>query len=131
MRLGVNAALGTQITKVGRYATEFDYTPEGIERGVARSLRRLHTDYLDVVYLHDVEFVADDKLPRTEGNHLPALGSEKEQYGLNEGQEGEIYTDKDHQVLAAVRKLFELRDDKVIKRVGISGKCTVDLTCST
>ncbi|KAG2362040.1 Aldo/keto reductase [Suillus spraguei] len=112
----------TLITKVGRYPTEFDYTPEAIESSIARSLRRLHTNYLDVVYLHDVEFVADEKLPRRGGNHVTALGEEREQYGLNEDQEGEIYTDKDHKVLSAVKKLFELRDDRgVIKRVGISG----------
>lgn len=112
----------TLISKVGRYPTEFDYTPEAIENSIARSLRRLHTDYLDVVYLHDVEFVADEKLPRRGGNHVPALGEEREQYGLNENQEGETYTDKDHKILSAVKKLFELRDDRgVIKRVGISG----------
>lgn len=112
----------TLITKVGRYPTEFDYTPEAIESSIARSLRRLHTNYLDIVYLHDVEFVADEKLPRRGGNHVTALGEEREQYGLNEDQEGEIYTDKDHKVLSAVKKLFELRDDRgVIKRVGISG----------
>ncbi|KAG1820583.1 Aldo keto reductase [Suillus subaureus] len=110
------------VTKVGRYPTGCDYTPEAIESSIARSLRRLHTNYLDVVYLHDVEFVADEKLPRREGNHVAALGQEKEQYGLNENQEGEAYTDKDHKILSAVKKLFELRDDRgVIKRVGISG----------
>ncbi|KAG0696719.1 Aldo/keto reductase family-domain-containing protein [Suillus ampliporus] len=104
------------------YATEFDYTPESIESSVARSLRRMHTDYLDVVYLHDVEFVADEKLSKREGNHVTALGSEREQYGLDEGQEGEAYTEKDQIILAAVEKLFELRDDRrVIRRVGISG----------
>ncbi|KAG1739825.1 Aldo/keto reductase family-domain-containing protein [Suillus paluster] len=112
----------TLITKVGRYATEFDYTPEGIESSIARSLRRMHTDYLDVVYLHDVEFVADEKLSKREGDHVTALGSERELYGLNEGQEGETYTEKDHKILSAVEKLFELRDGRgVIRRVGISG----------
>lgn len=46
------------LTKVGRIsADEFDYSPEWIRTSVARSLERLHTDYLDVVYCHDVEFV--------------------------------------------------------------------------
>lgn len=81
--------------------------------------------------MHDVEFVADEKLPRRGGNHVAALGEEREQYGLNENQEGETYTDKDHKILSAVKKLFELRDDRgVIKRVGISGECTIDLTLS-
>jgi len=112
----------TLVTKVGRYPTEFDYAPEAIESSIARSLRRLHTNYFDIVYLHDVEFIADEKLARRGGNHVAALGEEREQYGLNESQEGEAYTEKDHKVLSAVKKLFELRDEKgVIKRVGISG----------
>ncbi|OAX43101.1 Aldo keto reductase [Rhizopogon vinicolor AM-OR11-026] len=112
----------TLITKVGRYPTGFDYTPESIESSVLRSLRRLHTTYLDVVYLHDVEFIADEKLSKRDGNHVTALAGERQQYGLDADQEDEVYTDKDHKVLAAVKKLFELRDDRgVIKRVGISG----------
>ncbi|KAG2159049.1 Aldo/keto reductase family-domain-containing protein [Suillus bovinus] len=111
----------TLVTKVGRYPTGFDYAPEAIERSIARSLRRLHTNYFDIVYLHDVEFIADEKLARRGGNHVAALGEEREQYGLNESQEGEIYTEKDHKVLSAVKKLFELRDRGIIKRVGISG----------
>ena len=46
------------LTKVGRIgAAHFDYSPQWIRRSVARSLHRLHTPYLDVVYCHDVEFV--------------------------------------------------------------------------
>ncbi|KFY46498.1 hypothetical protein V495_02424 [Pseudogymnoascus sp. VKM F-4514 (FW-929)] len=46
------------LTKVGRISLdEFDYSPEWIRTSIARSLKRLHTDYLDVVYCHDVEFV--------------------------------------------------------------------------
>ncbi|CAI7662120.1 unnamed protein product [Penicillium crustosum] len=46
------------LTKVGRIAgSSFDYSPQWIRHSVQRSLQRLHTDYLDVVYCHDVEFV--------------------------------------------------------------------------
>ncbi|KAF2791526.1 Aldo/keto reductase, partial [Melanomma pulvis-pyrius CBS 109.77] len=46
------------LTKVGRIqADEFDYSKEWVRESVARSLERLHTDYLDLVYCHDVEFV--------------------------------------------------------------------------
>mgnify|MGYP001657621074 CR=1 FL=1 len=46
------------LTKVGRVAgASFDYSPPWVRHSVRRSLRRLHTDYLDVVYCHDVEFV--------------------------------------------------------------------------
>lgn len=47
------------LTKVGRIASSsFDYSPKWIRHSVRRSLHRLHTEYLDVVYCHDVEFVA-------------------------------------------------------------------------
>lgn len=47
------------LTKVGRIASaSFDYSPAWIRHSVRRSLHRLHTDYLDVVYCHDVEFVS-------------------------------------------------------------------------
>ncbi|KAF2150191.1 Aldo/keto reductase [Myriangium duriaei CBS 260.36] len=49
------------LTKVGRIASdEFDYSPSWVRTSVARSLERLRTSYLDVVYCHDVEFVSED-----------------------------------------------------------------------
>ncbi|KAK4993135.1 hypothetical protein LTR50_000621 [Elasticomyces elasticus] len=51
------------LTKVGRIAgNEFDYRPEWVRESVARSLKRLRTDYLDLVYCHDVEFVTADEV---------------------------------------------------------------------
>ncbi|KAK7973559.1 hypothetical protein PG989_015407 [Apiospora arundinis] len=47
------------ITKAGRIAPKvFDYSPAHIRFSVQRSMERLHTSYLDLVYLHDVEFVS-------------------------------------------------------------------------
>jgi D-arabinose 1-dehydrogenase len=47
------------LTKVGRIASsEFDYSAQWVRRSVLRSMERLHTDYLDVVYCHDIEFVS-------------------------------------------------------------------------
>lgn len=47
------------VTKAGRIAgDEFDYSPAWIRYSVYRSLERLHTPYLDLVYTHDVEFVS-------------------------------------------------------------------------
>jgi aryl-alcohol dehydrogenase-like predicted oxidoreductase len=47
------------VTKVGRIASkEFDYSPPWIRYSIYRSLERLHTSYLDLVYTHDVEFVS-------------------------------------------------------------------------
>lgn len=50
------------LTKVGRVASSsFDYSPSSVRRSVRRSLKRLHTEYLDVVYCHDVEFVSAEE----------------------------------------------------------------------
>ncbi|KAH8432600.1 D-arabinose 1-dehydrogenase (NAD(P)(+)) ARA2 [Aspergillus melleus] len=47
------------LTKVGRVAgSAFDYSPRWVRQSVRRSLARLHTEYLDAVYCHDVEFVS-------------------------------------------------------------------------
>ncbi|PSR78298.1 Aldo/keto reductase family-domain-containing protein [Coniella lustricola] len=47
------------LTKAGRIAGDsFDYSPAWIRYSVLRSLKRLHTPYLDLVYCHDVEFVS-------------------------------------------------------------------------
>ena len=49
-------------TKVGRLAEDkFDFSPEWIERSVARSLRRLGVSHVDVLLLHDVEYAANWK----------------------------------------------------------------------
>lgn len=47
------------VTKVGRIAgDEFDYSKEWVRQSIRRSLERLQTEYLDLVYCHDVEFVS-------------------------------------------------------------------------
>ncbi|KAH0536201.1 hypothetical protein FGG08_006909 [Glutinoglossum americanum] len=47
------------LTKVGRIAnSEFDYSAEWVRYSVQRSIKRLRTAYLDVVFCHDVEFVS-------------------------------------------------------------------------
>lgn len=47
------------MTKVGRLSEAvFDYSPAWIRSSVKRSLQRLRTTYLDVVFCHDVEFVS-------------------------------------------------------------------------
>jgi D-arabinose 1-dehydrogenase len=51
------------ITKVGRIGgSEFDYSPEWVRYSIQRSLERLHSSYLDVVYCHDVEFVTPEEV---------------------------------------------------------------------
>lgn len=74
------------VTKAGRIAgDEFDYSAAWVRYSVHRSLERLHTPYLDLVYMHDVEFVSAEE------------------------------------VLEAVRELRRLRDEGLVRYVGISG----------
>ncbi|GAS80610.1 aldo/keto reductase [Paenibacillus amylolyticus] len=45
-------------TKAGRYGeSEFDFSRQRILNSVQESLNRLHTDYIDILFLHDIEFV--------------------------------------------------------------------------
>lgn len=47
-------------TKAGRLSVDhFDFTPMGFRRTFEQSLKRLRTDYVDVLLAHDIEF-ADD-----------------------------------------------------------------------
>jgi L-galactose dehydrogenase len=59
-------------TKAGRYDRDypdgFDFSRSRIEASIDESLGRLQTDYIDIVYLHDIEFaernqVFDEALP--------------------------------------------------------------------
>ncbi|KAJ9142466.1 D-arabinose 1-dehydrogenase [Pleurostoma richardsiae] len=81
------------VSKAGRVGpTEFDYSPSWIRYSVLRSLKRLGTTHLDLVYTHDAEFVP------------PA------------------------DVLGAVSELRRLRDEGLVRYVGISGY-PVDQLC--
>jgi L-galactose dehydrogenase len=44
-------------TKCGRYGSQdFDFSPQRIRQGLEESLTRLRTDYVDLLFAHDVEF---------------------------------------------------------------------------
>ncbi|KAH8819052.1 Aldo/keto reductase family-domain-containing protein [Xylogone sp. PMI_703] len=48
------------MTKVGRTGPDtYDYSPAWVRKSVTRSLKRLGTSYLDVVFCHDIEAVTD------------------------------------------------------------------------
>lgn len=58
-------------TKLGRYSLEhFDFSAKRVEESVHVSLHRLGTDHLDILLLHDVEFVT---LPQIWEETLPAV----------------------------------------------------------
>jgi L-galactose dehydrogenase len=64
-------------TKLGRYSDiHFDFSPQRVEESVHVSLQRLGTDHLDVLLLHDVEFVP---LPQIWQETLPAVLKLKQQ----------------------------------------------------
>ncbi len=112
------------MTKCGRYGNtqaEFDYTPETIRRSVHRSLSRLNTTYLDTVYLHDAEYVCTQVQPRREGNHSTALTTEMAEYGLTEGLEGKIWGLGDQIILDAIAELRKLKQEGLVRHIGITG----------
>ncbi|WP_077624219.1 aldo/keto reductase [Sediminibacillus massiliensis] len=64
-------------TKAGRYGeTEFDFSKQKIKRSLEESLQRLGTDYLDILYLHDIEFGSYEQVM---GEGIPALEELKKQ----------------------------------------------------
>lgn len=119
------------ITKVGRYGRTredgFDYSPEKIRSSIENSLKLLGTDYLDGVYMHDVEFVVDQladageegfKVDREDG-HVREEDFKK--WGLEKGDEGVIRSEGDRKVLEAMRTLFQLKKEGLIRVVGFTG----------
>lgn len=73
-------------TKAGRYGeSEFDFSPERLASSVEESMRRLHVDYVDILLLHDIEFVPLEPIIH---ESIPALQRLKEQgkirlYGIS------------------------------------------------
>lgn len=64
-------------TKAGRYgADEFDFSAKRIVASLEESLARLNTDYVDILFLHDIEFVPADIILE---EAIPTLKQLKEQ----------------------------------------------------
>ena len=121
----LRAKSGVQATKCGRYGPDqanFDYSPATLRASVQRSLTRLNTDYLDAIYLHDVEFVAAPCGPVKAGNHNSALREAKSAYGLAEGDEGKIIGEGDRKILEAIMELHKMQEEGLVRAVGITGK---------
>ncbi|KAJ1029067.1 hypothetical protein NDA18_002695 [Ustilago nuda] len=129
-------------TKCGRYGPEkqhFNYTAKKIDESVRGSCRRLGTEYLDVTLTHDAEFVCE----RVGKSHDEGWESgvvsglvQPSTVGMSQSRDevleslglapkleaaSKIHGKGDEQFLEAVRTLFKLKDERVIKRVGISG----------
>ncbi|KAL4762808.1 Aldo/keto reductase family-domain-containing protein [Aspergillus foveolatus] len=69
------------MTKVGRVsATKSDYSPDWIRSSVARSLQRLRTSYLDVVFCHDIELVEEESVLKAIGVLLELVDAGKVRY---------------------------------------------------
>lgn len=64
-------------TKAGRYGVDtFDFSGARIESSLEESLRRLNTDYVDILFLHDIEFVRPEIILE---EAIPALDRLKRQ----------------------------------------------------
>jgi L-galactose dehydrogenase len=64
-------------TKCGRYGVDvFDFSGEGLTRNFEQSLRRLKTDYVDLLQVHDIEF---GHINQILGGTLPAMRRLQEQ----------------------------------------------------
>lgn len=113
------------ITKCGRYGANkrsFDYTPERIRQSVQESLKRLNTTYLDAVYLHDVEFVADEIGNSTAAGYpLSALEEANlSSYGLDEAAGRTIHGQGDRMILRAFETLMQLKAEGLIRKAGMA-----------
>lgn len=114
-------------TKCGRYgadATDFDYSRETIRASIKRSLERLGTTYLDVVFLHDTEFVCTPVHPDDPtGNPTPALEDEglAKAWGLGKGLEGQVHGEGDQKILYAFDELRKMKEEGLIREIGLTG----------
>ncbi|NOU96416.1 aldo/keto reductase [Paenibacillus sp. LMG 31456] len=64
-------------TKAGRYGSDtFDFSGKRIISSIEESLQRLNTDYVDMLFLHDIEFVSSKQIIE---EAIPALHQLKEQ----------------------------------------------------
>ncbi|KAH9816089.1 NADP-dependent oxidoreductase domain-containing protein [Melampsora americana] len=101
------------LTKCGRYGPklkDFDYTPNRIRHSIEESCKLMYTSYLDVVYLHDIEFIAEEVKDLNLLTHQSILEHQIESLGKG-----------DEIILEAIQTLFQLKQEGKIKKVGISG----------
>lgn len=85
------------------------------------SLEAFQTDYLDVVFLHDVEFIAEEAgNANAAGFPMRAL-QHPQQYHLRPEDAQTSLGQGDETVVLAYQTLLELKEQGLIRRAGISG----------
>ncbi|WRT70394.1 uncharacterized protein IL334_007392 [Kwoniella shivajii] len=102
------------ITKVGKFgpnSKDHHFDRVSVRKSVERSLKRLNTDYLDVVYLHDLEYILPP--PSYSGKSISSLSAI-----LSSSMEP---TKEEQILLGAIEELRELQDQGKILKVGIAG----------
>ncbi|WVR00320.1 hypothetical protein IAU59_007463 [Kwoniella sp. CBS 9459] len=103
------------ITKVGKYgpnSKDHHFDPETVRKSVEKSLKRMGTDYLDVVYLHDLEYILPP--PSYTGNPLDSLPSIISSDLTSPSAEETV-------LLNAIATLRTLQEEGKILHVGIAG----------
>ncbi|TIA73775.1 hypothetical protein E3P91_01287 [Wallemia ichthyophaga] len=108
----------TLITKVGHYGDEVNYSEARIHESLRRSFAYLNTDYLDIVYLHDVEFVAEAIADINEAGHPTRVLDNLQKYNLT--GEPRILGKGDEEVLNALRILNGYKKKGKIRNIGVS-----------
>ncbi|GAB1520106.1 hypothetical protein RhiTH_003179 [Rhizoctonia solani] len=115
-------------TKCGRYgivAEDFDYSRNTIRKSVQRSLERLGTSYLDVVFLHDVEYVCSPVWPADPtGDPTKILEDQAlmAAWGINGGDEGRVHGDGDQKIVDAFDELKKMKEEGIICQIGFTGE---------
>ncbi|CAE6454520.1 unnamed protein product [Rhizoctonia solani] len=114
-------------TKCGRYggmAEDFDYSRETIRKSVQRSLERLGTSYLDVVYLHDTEFVCSPVWPSDPtGDHTKILEDQAltAAWGIGSGDESRVHGIGDQKIIDAFDELKNMKNEGIVREIGLTG----------
>ncbi|KAH9918140.1 Aldo/keto reductase [Fomitopsis serialis] len=118
----LSTRLDDQMRPLRHPRADFDYSPATLRASVQRSLKRLNTTYLDAVYLHDTEFVATQVGPHEDGHPTDALKPENlEKYGLADGQESKVWGEGDQLILDGLAELQKMKDEGIVKAIGITG----------
>jgi D-arabinose 1-dehydrogenase len=69
------------MTKVGRVNGDtWDYSPSWLKKSIERSMERLKTPYLDVVFCHDIEGVSDNAVLEAVGVLLDFVQQDRVRY---------------------------------------------------